>query len=56
MKRIPLTKGAVALVDDADYGWLTRMGRWCLNSSGYAVHYQGRRTLLMHRSRNPEPP
>ena len=29
MKRIPLTKGAVALVDDADYGWLTQMGRCC---------------------------
>mgnify|MGYP001062001530 CR=1 FL=1 len=50
---IPLTKGAVARVDPADYERLTQMGSWCLNSSGYAVHYtkiNGRRkTLLMHR-------
>jgi SRSO17 transposase len=50
MKQIPLTKGAVAFVDDADYGWLTSMGRWSLNSSGYAVYYQGRKTLLIRRS------
>ena len=56
MKRIPLTKGAVAIVDDADYGWLTQMGRWSLNSSGYAVHYQGRKTLLMHRLIMTAPP
>lgn len=53
MQRIPLTRGAFALVDDADFPWLVQLGNWCLNSSGYAVHYTTqngyRRTLYMHR-------
>ncbi|MAU10639.1 MAG: Fis family transcriptional regulator [Anaerolineaceae bacterium] len=53
MRHIPLGRGAVALVDDADFPWLTSMGSWRLNSSGYAVHYathnSHRRTLYMHR-------
>ncbi len=38
MKQIPLTKGCVALVDDLDYPWLSRL-RWCYSSDGYAVNY-----------------
>jgi hypothetical protein len=29
-KSIPLTKGAVALLDDSDYDWLMAQGRWSL--------------------------
>ena len=52
-KRIPLTKGAVAIVDDSDFDRLIQMGSWCLSSNGYAVHYTKingqRKTLYMHR-------
>jgi len=36
MKTIPLSKGKVALVDDAVYEFLNRV-KWHLSSSGYAV-------------------
>ena len=49
---IPLTRGAFALVDDADYGWLS-LWRWRLNSHGYAIrtiYAAGREVLInMHR-------
>ena len=52
MRHIPLGRGAVAIVDEADFPWLTSLGSWRLNSSGYAVHYTThngrRRTLYMH--------
>jgi hypothetical protein len=35
-RQIPLTKGAFALVDDADYDWLMQW-KWRLNSKGYAI-------------------
>lgn len=36
MKTIPLTKGAIAVVDDEDYSRLS-IFKWYLNSRGYAV-------------------
>ncbi|MAS36289.1 MAG: hypothetical protein CL610_19955 [Anaerolineaceae bacterium] len=53
MKQIPLTKGQVALVDDADYLWLSGY-RWCFSSDGYAVNYYWdetgtKRKRSMHR-------
>jgi len=55
MKTIPLTQGKVALVDDADHGWLTRC-KWqavLLDGIWYAkrsVAREGKkRTILMHR-------
>lgn len=52
MKIIPLTKGAVALVDDADFDALSRW-RWKLHPQGYACRsttVNGRPvTHLMHR-------
>ena len=35
MKQITLTQGKVALVDDADYEWLSQWS-WC------ALHYRGK--------------
>ena len=35
MKRIPLTKGKHAIVDNADYEWLSKW-RWQINSNGAA--------------------
>lgn len=55
MKQIPLSKGkAYAFVDDDMYDELSEVS-WCLNSSGYAIHWFSdpktgkRRGLLMHR-------
>jgi len=52
MKEIPLSKNAVAIVDDADFDYLSKF-RWCLNGSGYAVRsaiVDGKRKhIFMHR-------
>jgi len=53
MKRIPLTKGRFALVDDDDYERLSCF-KWYLQNDGYAARNQKqedgtRRTVLMHR-------
>ena len=32
MRRIPLTRGQVAIVDDADYAWLSQW-KWCATCS-----------------------
>jgi hypothetical protein len=59
-KEIPLTKGAIALVDDSDYDWLMTQGRWSLSNKGYAQHWYKlngqRKALLMHRLILSAPP
>jgi hypothetical protein len=50
MKKIPLTHGAFAKVDDEDYEWLKRF-RWRLNRpnkrTSYAVRYSNGKTIAM---------
>lgn len=63
MKQIPLSQGKFALVDDADFEWLSQW-KWCYHPEGYAlrsVHlgiFNGKRkriTVWMHRFiLNPE--
>lgn len=51
MKEIPLTKGAVALVDDEDYDELIKF-KWHVNAFGYAVrkpHSGKGKSFYMHR-------
>jgi hypothetical protein len=53
MKRIPLTQGKFALVDDEDYEALACF-KWYLQNDGYAARNEKqedgtRRTVLMHR-------
>jgi hypothetical protein len=52
-KHIPLTRGHAALVDDADYDWLSQW-KWLLVGSGYAGRFHrsgGTSTLIyMHRA------
>ncbi len=58
MKKIALPKGKFALVDDADYEWLSQW-KWSLHSAGYA--YRRKRvgnkqpTFWMHREINDTP-
>ena len=50
MKTIPLTRGLVALVDDADFDWLSAY-KWHAKNVGKGRFYAafGSRMLLMHR-------
>ena len=51
MKKIPLTQGKYALVDNEDYLELSKY-KWCLNTNGYAVRRVGGRKAkltIMHR-------
>jgi len=56
MRTIPLTQGREAIVDDADYEWISQW-KWCfletLNGNGYAVRSRKRgetpRLIRMHR-------
>ena len=49
MRKIPLTKGRFALVDDADYEAMSRI-KWQYHDAGYAVS-RTRKTgsIYMHR-------
>ncbi len=51
-KKIPLTRGKFALVDDADYKWLNKW-KWTYHIKGYAYRQvnnsQESQTILMHR-------
>jgi hypothetical protein len=51
-KEIQLTQGQVAIVDDADYEWLSQW-KWHVNSNGYAnrTEHQSSKatTISMHR-------
>lgn len=53
MRRIRLTKGKWATVDDRFYAKLVAMGSWCWGDDGYArrgIRVNGRcKTILMHR-------
>jgi hypothetical protein len=47
-KLIPLTKGRFAIVDDADFDWLSQW-KWYTDSDGYAATTKSQRTISMHR-------
>lgn len=58
MKKIPLTQGKFALVDDEDFEWLSQW-KWKLHKDGYAVRtgYKNSRfiQIYMHREVNKTP-
>lgn len=49
MKEIKLTRGKIALVDDADYSWLMQCNSWNYATSGYAVCHTYDKGYYMHR-------
>jgi hypothetical protein len=62
MKRIPLTKGQFAIVDDADYEWL-RQWSWCVHTRRGEYYAKRRRSnaeggghIFMHRQIAMTPP
>jgi hypothetical protein len=60
-KKIPLTKGAFAIVNAADYARLVQIGKWSLSNQGYAIHWYKdeagkRKCLYIHRVIMDAPP
>jgi len=52
MKKIPLTQGYFAIVDDEDFEWLSQYKWYALRTSRtvYATAKINRKTVLMHRA------
>lgn len=51
MKRILLTQGKYAIVDDGDYGWLSQY-KWCacyMKGLWYAIRSENGKYIRMHR-------
>jgi len=48
VRRIPLGHGLYALVDAADYEWLSQWN-WSIRGNGYATRTEKGKTVLMHR-------
>jgi hypothetical protein len=54
MKKIPLTKGKLAIVDDEDYEYLN-VNKWYCSTTGYATratrrdHNHKQKRIMMHR-------
>jgi hypothetical protein len=48
VKRIPLTRGLFAIVDDEDFDALVQF-KWCVAGSGYAATARNRKITYMHR-------
>ena len=54
MKKIKLTQGRYAIVDDEDYKYLNKY-KWCFGSNDYAMRVVDKETILMHRVINKTP-
>ena len=54
MRRIPLTQGKFALVDDGDYDWLNQW-MWYYSKNGYAARKNGK-IVYMHNAIMNTPP